>query len=73
MQKEIKILIGVIIAAIIGGFYWYEWRPAQARKECGKEAAEKIRKIKNFESTDEIKTWYNLFYKRCLQKHGVKN
>ncbi|HEY0948348.1 MAG TPA: hypothetical protein VGE53_02585 [Candidatus Paceibacterota bacterium] len=31
-----KILVIAILFLIVGGalFYWYEYRPAQARKEC---------------------------------------
>jgi len=31
-------LLAILIISIIGGFYWYSWRPNQIKKFCYKEA-----------------------------------
>ncbi len=42
MKEKIKtsILIVVVVAVLGGAFYWYEWRPTQAKKECLKKASD---------------------------------
>ena len=37
-MKTVNILIVITVIAIIGGFYWYEYRPAQIRKLCNARA-----------------------------------
>jgi len=37
-MKTVNVLIIITVAAIIGGFYWYEYRPAQIRKLCNAKA-----------------------------------
>ncbi len=35
-QNIICLVVGVLVLLIMGGFYWYEWRPTQIKKECSR-------------------------------------
>lgn len=35
-QPIIYLLVSVIVLFIAVGFYWYEWRPTQIKKECSR-------------------------------------
>ncbi len=56
------VLIVCIAVAVLGAFYWYEWRPSQARKEC----VHKLAEIKGLSSMADIKNAYEL----CLHARG---
>lgn len=61
--KFITMVIAIFLAAI---FYWYEWRPAQARKGCIKTYPSA------FSSGDgRIGGHDKAGYERCLRQHGV--
>lgn len=50
-----------IILAIGAVFYWYQYRPAQARKECAKYLT-------------GFNTVYSKgnYYEKCLSEHGIE-
>jgi len=78
-----KTILVIIIIAILGGFYWYSWKPTQIRKECyaladkGKQQAldwDNIAMMGGYELTkradyDEI---FNDTYQECLLKNGLE-
>jgi len=81
MKEKIKGLIKLtgkykwfllVILIICGAFYWYEWRPSQARKEC----YQRIIDIQNEKYKDQEKSideWNEIgdfVYKNCLRKRG---
>lgn len=56
---------GVLAVAILGlalFFYWHEWRPAQAKKECFNTVKELG--VSNLEDL-------NAFFDLCLKRKGV--
>lgn len=55
-EKIILILIILIFISLGVAFYWYEWRPAQIRKECG-------------QSDDAV---IPAFYQKCLHEKGIE-
>ncbi len=66
------LLTGVLIAIILGGiFYWFQIRPAQARKECSTTIWEKLRKTES-KDVDAWQDMYDLAYKKCLGEHGLE-
>ena len=64
-QNWLIILIVLIIAG--GLFYWFQWRPAEARKECNKQAIEKAKV-----ATENQQTYYDVTYQTCLRKRGLE-
>lgn len=50
-MKTCNALVVIIVIAIVGGFYWYEYRPAKIRKLCNaravNSATELTRKIRD--------------------------
>lgn len=55
--------------AIVGifAFYWYEWRPRQARMICNQEAVDVVGGSMSLNMND-----YNNYYSRCLNREGLK-
>ena len=74
MKEKIKtsILIVVVVAVLGGAFYWYEWRPTQAKKECLKKAYDFSKEtLGEKASIDDINKIYDFIYKNCLRKKGL--
>ena len=67
-----SLIIGVIvmILVIIGGwFYWFQWRPAEARRKCSIEAA----KVEGSNSNIyNFRAMYDVVLSHCLSKRGLK-
>ncbi len=55
-EKIILILIILIFITLGVAFYWYEWRPAQIRKECGGIATQ----------------LFPASYQNCLHQRGIE-
>ena len=67
---------GIIILAIIIFsflFYWYEFRPYQAKRDCFQETTKKIEeKFKDeAKTTEEWGEVFDFYYKNCLRKRGL--
>jgi len=65
MNKFLKqnwLFITVSFLIIVGAFYWYEWRPAQIKKECFNQGI-------NFGSTSTNEL--DEYYKNCLRRNGL--
>jgi len=88
-EKKVKWTCLILSILVIIGllFYWYEYRPSRARKECVKTAEE--RAILLMKSRAERETWnldykeaaekgwyltsdYEYAYKQCLRLHGIE-
>mgnify|MGYP001585033674 FL=1 len=54
----------IIVLLLVGMFYWFQWRPAQIRKECGVELVSSY--------YDEEIERGNARYKECIIKHGLE-
>ena len=67
-MKYILILVSILIVG--GWFYWFQWKPAEIRKECNKEALE-IATSSNIEYDNEIKL-YKIGYEICKRSKGLK-
>ncbi len=66
-----NVLAGVLVVVVIGGFYWFQIRPTQIKKECSTTVSEKLAKI---EGPRDIKEWqdmYDLSYEKCLNSRGI--
>ena len=64
-----KIILGAIIFLILSGaFYWFQWRPAQIRKECSRFINLKVIGSWRTHSAEEKE----LDYKECLREHGLE-
>jgi len=57
-QYKFLILLGILILGFI--FYWFEWRPAQIRKECAERSKSKIYNDR-----------YSNIYNQCLRERGL--
>lgn len=73
-MKQSFIIILIIVAILGIGFYWYQWRPAEIRKECiglyPKAFEEyfdnsKLGMLSNFTNKD-IEN-----YEKCLRERGL--
>lgn len=69
-------ILAILLISIFGGFYWYEWRPAQIRKECSGVAAgsqDEGLSASRFADIVSENTYFNEpTYKKCLLERGLK-
>ena len=67
MKKFIKenwfkvAIIFIIITAVTGLFYWYEWRPNQIRKNCAIETEKSVL----------LSKLHDNLYNQCLRENGL--
>ncbi len=53
-------------------FYWYELRPAQAKKACVKKAGDFYAEARKGGGTfDELYKSHDFIYKNCLRQKGI--
>jgi hypothetical protein len=72
MTKIMKIIHGLVILVILGfAFYWFQWRPAQIRKECAS-SFYVVNPNNPYASDYEQIQLYNANYINCLNAHGLK-
>lgn len=88
MKEKIKIIYPICITVLIilgVAFYWYEWRPAQIRKECIQLAIQgKSSKFLNSDNGFDANKFANeylaksgqqeaidAFYRNCLREKGI--
>lgn len=75
-KREVLIvfIVFLLIAVAGGWFYWYQWRPAEARKEC--EAVRSEYTKKNIAGSEvSINNAIKLMetkYENCLHEKGLK-
>lgn len=69
-----KLLITGIALVILGlGFYWFDLRPMQIRTRCNNEALDKVGQATKQAGTSEgLFEGYDLLYKTCIRKKGLK-
>src|SRR3989344_5336861 len=73
-NKSIPFLViaGLVVMGLY--FYWYEWRPSQARTHCAEQAQVSLKgKDKGFGSLSVL-DWqrvYDLYYSNCLSEMGI--
>ena len=60
-RKMLTLFILLVLLLISGWFYWFEYRPAEVRKSCTKEATRGL-----------YVTTKNNRYRECLANHGFK-
>lgn len=71
-KNWVKIIVIVFVLILIGGtFYWFQWRPAQIRKECGQR---KNFCIVNYDDNDTYKCLIleQIRYRDCLMSNGLE-
>ncbi len=61
--KWIYISIGIVL--ILGGFYWFQLRPVEMKKECHKDTVEFLKKQHSV-----TKRSYDEIYELCLNSKG---
>jgi hypothetical protein len=67
--KQYKYIIIVALIILVGIFYWFQIRPAQARKEC-------IKRYPNAFGRADIGRLMIIDqpgYEKCLREHGLNN
>ena len=68
-MKYQKLFVVVSAALLLMGvFYWFEWRPAEARKVCFT-GTQQFFKDKTSGSMQEVTEYYEF----CLHKRGLVN
>lgn len=69
--KQYKYII--LIATIILGFafYWFEWRPAQIKKECNIKALQETSAAEGRLQGTEGISFYNFSFNLCLRNKGL--
>lgn len=77
MNKNIQ--LGILFVIIIGGFfYWFQVRPAQARKECIKAYPSAFREVPASDgsisgmASRESAISDKAGYEKCLREHGLE-
>ena len=69
-ENWFKLVLTVSVVVVLGlVFYWYEFRTAQAKKECTKKATEAVRG--NDYSIDTGVKAYDFVYENCLRQKGL--
>jgi len=68
-----KIIIAITIAIVLSGlFYWFQYRPAEIRKQCVVVAQEAMKNSGGFEIvTDRSILEGNKVYSDCLAENGM--
>jgi hypothetical protein len=71
----LKLTAGILLSVVLGGlFYWYEWRPSQARVICEQEVKAFMQARTDGEQTPlDWQRLYDLKYSDCLNGKGIKN
>lgn len=74
---SVLFLTALVISGIAGWFYWFQWRPNEARKVCSEEAIRKAVEGTPYLSLlpdgDKILSEKaNSYYGECLAKRGQK-
>ncbi len=74
--KEYKYIISVILGVLGFTFYWFEYRPSQARTICNEIArlyANETKDKNSGISVIDLNRLYDIKYKICLNERGIKN
>lgn len=62
-QKHLGIIL--IITLVAGWFYWFQWRPAQASKEC-------IEKLRTVSQDTELRGEdIDVVFSICMREKGI--
>ncbi len=66
-----NILIGILVVVVMGGaFYWFQVRPAQARKDCIKMYPGAFGMSES--TTGRLARLDSAGYEKCLREHGLE-
>lgn len=70
MKKSIFLIVIVLFAVL---FYWFQIRPAKIRSDCGLESAMLYKKdtATGLGAGMTYEEFYNFYYKKCLNQHGL--
>lgn len=66
MFQKRMYLYAVIALLLFGWFYWFQWRPAEIKKSCSKQAYED-----EFYSSSKRMDRYKYAYEVCLHDQGL--
>lgn len=73
-ENWFKIVAGTAILTVVGGaFYWYQWRPSQARITCAEKAKEFLKTVAAKEGDLpplDGQRAYDLSYENCMHGRG---
>jgi len=76
MKEKIKKYWWILIIIVVAGtaFYWFQWRPAEIRKECAAFSQGKENKfnLEQFLSKYGSQEARDNLYKNCLREHGLE-
>lgn len=62
---NVQTIAGVILLVLLAGFYWYEIRPSNIKKDCYSSSVKRVVELKGKVSD------YENVYELCLQKNGL--
>lgn len=68
--KEYKGIIIIVLILTLGAFYWFQIRPAQARKDCVKKYPSAFGNV-GFDSVGRLQYLDKAGYERCLRENGL--
>lgn len=70
---SVLFLTVLVISGIAGWFYWFQWRPAEIRKECAEVKEKYTEEIKGrgYSITKSVPA-IELKYETCLNEKGLK-
>lgn len=73
-------VVFVTVLIIVGWFYWFQYRPSEIKKRCGKTATTKVSnlaeqglflKMTNEKKIKSGQDYYDFYYKECLNFEGL--
>lgn len=67
--KQVVLLV-IVVALVLAGFYWVFVRPPLARKNCDKKAHNFASDDGKIHTTSDL-TRYDAYYKVCLHRNGL--
>ena len=69
-RKQQTYIILTVAFTLIGGFYWFQLRPSNIRKDC----YQTVLALRDRRPSDDELTIKegNNYYRRCLVEHGLK-
>jgi len=74
MKKILFIILGSLLLLVVCWFYWFQWRPAEIRKECHWESINSVSDFPNDEPstrTEKQKLWIDTAFNLCLRRNGL--
>lgn len=66
-----KIILSIVILVLSIGFYWFQVRPAQARKDCIEKYPQAFGPVIHTSLIGSFAIYDKNGYETCLREHGL--